>query len=161
MAAPPKRGRGPAVKEIDKIALRRWRKRGFYSESVLVKVLQKTATTPSASRQQPKPQPPPRHHGPQRRPTASPSKSKMPHTTPTSPNNKSTNSIRFLNEPRPHRQSRQARGGGGASGQEVDVSRNQLGRLEKDKLPEKVRILKRDRETLPRQTVELNVRECT
>jgi Holliday junction resolvase len=30
-----------AVKEIDKIALRRWRKRGFYSESVLVKLLQK------------------------------------------------------------------------------------------------------------------------
>ena len=29
------------VKEIDKIALRRWRKRGFYSESVLVKLLQK------------------------------------------------------------------------------------------------------------------------
>jgi Holliday junction resolvase len=29
------------VKEIDKIALRRWRKRGFYSENVLVKLLQK------------------------------------------------------------------------------------------------------------------------
>jgi Holliday junction resolvase len=29
------------VREIDKIALRRWRKRGFYSESVLVKLLQK------------------------------------------------------------------------------------------------------------------------
>ncbi len=29
------------VKEIDKIALRRWRKRGFYSETVLVKRLQK------------------------------------------------------------------------------------------------------------------------
>jgi len=28
------------VKEVDKIALRRWRKRGFYSESVLVKLLQ-------------------------------------------------------------------------------------------------------------------------
>jgi Holliday junction resolvase len=33
--------RGTGVKEIDKIALRRWRKRGFYSESVLVKLLQK------------------------------------------------------------------------------------------------------------------------
>jgi len=29
------------VRVIDKIALRRWRKRGFYSESVLVKLLQK------------------------------------------------------------------------------------------------------------------------
>ena len=29
------------MKEIDKIALRRWRKRGFYSENVLVKLLQK------------------------------------------------------------------------------------------------------------------------
>jgi len=29
------------VKEIDKIALRRWRKRGFYSETILVKRLQK------------------------------------------------------------------------------------------------------------------------
>jgi Holliday junction resolvase len=29
------------VKEIDKIRLRRWRKRGFYSENVLVKLLQK------------------------------------------------------------------------------------------------------------------------
>src|SRR3989304_8711755 len=29
------------VREIDKIALRRWRKRGFYSETVLVKRLQK------------------------------------------------------------------------------------------------------------------------
>ena len=29
------------MKEIDKIALRRWRKRGFYSETVLVKLLQK------------------------------------------------------------------------------------------------------------------------
>ena len=29
------------VKEIDKIALRRWRKRGFYSENVLVKLVQK------------------------------------------------------------------------------------------------------------------------
>ncbi len=29
------------VKEVDKIALRRWRKRGFYSETVLVKLLQR------------------------------------------------------------------------------------------------------------------------
>ncbi len=29
------------VREIDKIALRRWRKRGFYSETTLVKLLQK------------------------------------------------------------------------------------------------------------------------
>lgn len=29
------------VKEIDRIRLRRWRKRGFYSENVLVKLLQK------------------------------------------------------------------------------------------------------------------------
>ncbi|MCW4005599.1 MAG: hypothetical protein NWF04_03240 [Candidatus Bathyarchaeota archaeon] len=29
------------MKEVDKIALRRWRKRGFYSETVLVKLLQK------------------------------------------------------------------------------------------------------------------------
>ena len=29
------------VREIDKVALRRWRKRGFYSESVLVKRLKK------------------------------------------------------------------------------------------------------------------------
>lgn len=29
------------VRPIDKVALRRWRKRGFYSESVLVKLLQK------------------------------------------------------------------------------------------------------------------------
>ncbi len=29
------------VREVDKIALRRWRKRGFYSETVLVKLLQK------------------------------------------------------------------------------------------------------------------------
>lgn len=29
------------VKEFDKIGLRRWRKRGFYSENVLVKLLQK------------------------------------------------------------------------------------------------------------------------
>ncbi len=29
------------MKAVDKIALRRWRKRGFYSENVLVKLLQK------------------------------------------------------------------------------------------------------------------------
>lgn len=29
------------MKEVDKIALRRWRKRGFYSETVLVKLLQR------------------------------------------------------------------------------------------------------------------------
>jgi Holliday junction resolvase len=29
------------VKELDRIKLRRWRKRGFYSETVLVKLLQK------------------------------------------------------------------------------------------------------------------------
>jgi Holliday junction resolvase len=29
------------VKEVDRIRLRRWRKRGFYSETVLVKLLQK------------------------------------------------------------------------------------------------------------------------
>jgi Holliday junction resolvase len=29
------------VKEVDRIKLRRWRKRGFYSETVLVKLLQK------------------------------------------------------------------------------------------------------------------------
>ncbi|MEM3580583.1 MAG: hypothetical protein QXQ64_04880 [Candidatus Bathyarchaeia archaeon] len=29
------------VKEVDKEAIRRWRKRGFYSENVLVKLLQK------------------------------------------------------------------------------------------------------------------------
>ncbi len=33
--------RRTTVKEIDKIKLRRWRKRGFYSETVLVKLLQK------------------------------------------------------------------------------------------------------------------------
>ncbi len=33
--------KGTHVKEVDKIALRRWRKRGFYSENVLVKLLQK------------------------------------------------------------------------------------------------------------------------
>jgi Holliday junction resolvase len=33
--------RKPVVREIDKIQLRRWRKRGFYSETVLVKLLQK------------------------------------------------------------------------------------------------------------------------
>lgn len=32
---------GRVIKEIDKIGLRRWRKRGFYSENVLVKLLQK------------------------------------------------------------------------------------------------------------------------
>jgi Holliday junction resolvase len=29
------------IKEVDKVAIRRWRKRGFYSENVLVKLLQK------------------------------------------------------------------------------------------------------------------------
>ncbi|MDH5482340.1 MAG: hypothetical protein OEY22_05625 [Candidatus Bathyarchaeota archaeon] len=29
------------VREVDKVEIRRWRKRGFYSENVLVKVLQK------------------------------------------------------------------------------------------------------------------------
>lgn len=32
---------GNHVKELDKIRLRRWRKRGFYSETALVKLLQK------------------------------------------------------------------------------------------------------------------------
>ena len=31
----------PMVREVDKAELRRWRKRGFYSENVLVKLLQK------------------------------------------------------------------------------------------------------------------------
>ncbi|MEM3728834.1 MAG: hypothetical protein QXF75_06540 [Candidatus Bathyarchaeia archaeon] len=31
----------PMVREVDKEAIRRWRKRGFYSENVLVKLLQK------------------------------------------------------------------------------------------------------------------------
>jgi Holliday junction resolvase len=34
-------GGKPVVKEVDRIKLRRWRKRGFYSETVLVKRLQK------------------------------------------------------------------------------------------------------------------------
>jgi Holliday junction resolvase len=34
-------GGNAVVREIDKIRLRRWRKRGFYSENVLVKLLQK------------------------------------------------------------------------------------------------------------------------
>lgn len=39
---PPKITRGsPVTTEIDRVRLRRWRKRGFYSESVLVKLLQK------------------------------------------------------------------------------------------------------------------------
>jgi len=29
------------VREVDKAAIRRWRRRGFYSETVLVKLLQK------------------------------------------------------------------------------------------------------------------------
>ncbi len=32
---------GRTVREIDKVRLRRWRKRGFYSETVLVKLLQR------------------------------------------------------------------------------------------------------------------------
>jgi Holliday junction resolvase len=32
---------GTVVRAIDKVALRRWRKRGFYSETVLVKLLKK------------------------------------------------------------------------------------------------------------------------
>jgi Holliday junction resolvase len=31
----------PVVREVDKDAIRRWRKRGFYSENALVKLLQK------------------------------------------------------------------------------------------------------------------------
>ncbi|PIU59098.1 hypothetical protein COS86_06065 [Candidatus Bathyarchaeota archaeon CG07_land_8_20_14_0_80_47_9] len=34
-------GESKAIREVDKAEIRRWRKRGFYSENVLVKLLQK------------------------------------------------------------------------------------------------------------------------
>ena len=89
--------KGTCVKEIDKIALRRWRKRGFYSENVLVKLLQKNGY--SAVRvpvSNPSLNPLPDIMA--RRGDHSLHLSKTPHTTLTSPSNKLISCLSFLNE---------------------------------------------------------------
>ncbi|MCX8153723.1 MAG: hypothetical protein N3E52_04745 [Candidatus Bathyarchaeota archaeon] len=133
------------IKEADKIKLRRWRKRGFYSENALVKLLQKNG------------------YNAVRIPVSNPSLSPLPDLIARKgdhiyafevknadyyayfPKQQIDKLFRFLNELMP-----------GSNDQKHAVVAAHLGKKwlfkeinwadwEKDKLPEKIRILKRDR----------------
>jgi len=133
------------IKDVDRIKLRRWRKRGFYSENALVKLLQKNG------------------YNAVRIPVSNPSLSPLPDVIARKgehiyafevknadyyayfPKQQIDKLFRFLNELMP-----------GGNEQKHAVVAAHLGKKwlfkevtwsdwEKDKLPEKIRILKRDR----------------
>jgi Holliday junction resolvase len=142
---PPKTGGNQAMKEIDKIALRRWRKRGFYSESVLVKLLQKNG-----------------YHA-VRIPVSNPSLSPLPDIMARKnehsfafevknatyyayfPKTQIDKLFRFLNELIPTDQQFKHAVIAAHLGKKWTFKEIPWADWEKDKLPEKVRILKRDR----------------
>jgi Holliday junction resolvase len=136
------------VRDVDKIALRRWRKRGFYSESVLVKLLQK--------------------HGCHsvRIPVSNPSLSPLPDVIGRKdteiysfevknaryyayfPKPQIDKLFRFLNELIPLEPEHKHAVIGAHLGKRWIFKEISWEEWEKDKLPEKVRILKRDRGNL-------------
>jgi Holliday junction resolvase len=136
------------VKEVDKIALRRWRKRGFYSESVLVKLLQKNG------------------YSAVRIPVSNPSLSPLPDIIarkgPHSfafevknatyyayfPKSQIDKLFRFLNELIPAKQQYKHAVIGAHLGKKWTFKEILWVDWEKDKLPDKVRIIKRDRGNL-------------
>ena len=135
----------PVVKEVDKIKLRRWRKRGFYSETVLVKHLQKNG-----------------YHA-VRIPVSNPSLSPLPdimarkgsHTYAFEVKNASYYAyfpkkqidklFRFLNELIPGNKEHKHAVVAAHLGKKWLFKEIRWVDWEKDKLPDKVRILKRDR----------------
>ena len=138
----------PVVKEDDKIKLRRWRKRGFYSETVLVKRLQKNG------------------YNAVRIPVSNPSLSPLPdvmarkgsHTYAFEVKNASYYAyfpkkqidklFRFLNELIPGDKEHKHAVVAAHLGKKWLFKEIRWVDWEKDKLPEKVRILKRDRGNL-------------
>ena len=136
------------MKEVDKIALRRWRKRGFYSESVLVKLLQKNG------------------YNAVRIPVSNPSLSPLPDIMarkgPHSfafevknatyyayfPKSQIDKLFRFLSELIPAEQQYKHAVIGAHLGKKWTFKEIPWADWEKDKLPDKVRILKRDRGNL-------------
>jgi len=138
----------PVVKEVDRIKLRRWRKRGFYSETVLVKRLQRNG------------------YNAVRIPVSNPSLSPLPdimarkgaHTYAFEVKNASYYAyfpkqqidklFRFLNELIPGDNEHKHAVVAAHLGKKWLFKEISWADWEKDKLPEKVRILKRDRGNL-------------
>jgi Holliday junction resolvase len=136
------------VKEVDKIALRRWRKRGFYSETVLVKRLQKNG------------------YNAVRIPVSNPSLSPLPDVIARKgdhsfaievknatyyayfPKPQIDKLFRFLNELVPAKQEFKHAVIAAHLGKKWTFKEIPWIDWEKDKLPDKVRILKRDRGNL-------------
>jgi Holliday junction resolvase len=137
-----------AVKEIDKVRLRRWRKRGFYSETVLVKLLQKNS------------------YNAVRVPVSNPSLNPLPdimarkgeHTYAFEVKNASYYAyfpkqqvdklFRFLNELIPGDKTHKHAVVAAHLGKKWLFKEVSWDEWEKDRLPEKIRILKRDRGNL-------------
>ena len=136
------------VREIDKIQLRRWRKRGFYSETVLVKLLQKCGCNAV------------------RIPVSNPSLSPLPDIMARRkaeiyafevknanyyayfPKLQVDKLFRFLNELIPSEKEHKHAVVAAHLGKRWIFKEINWADWEKDKLPEKVRILKRDRGNL-------------
>lgn len=136
------------MKEVDKIALRRWRKRGFYSETVLVKRLQKNG------------------YNAVRIPVSNPSLSPLPDVIARKgdhsfaievknatyyayfPKPQIDKLFRFLNELVPAKQEFKHAVIAAHLGKKWTFKEIPWIDWEKDKLPDKVRILKRDRGNL-------------
>jgi Holliday junction resolvase len=136
------------LKEVDKIALRRWRKRGFYSESVLVRLLQKRGCRAV------------------RIPVSNPSLSPLPDIIARKdleiyafevknasyyayfPKQQIDKLFRFLNELIPIEKGHKHAVVAAHLGKKWIFKEISWGDWEKDKLPEKVRLLKRDRGNL-------------
>ena len=136
------------IKEVDKIALRRWRKRGFYSENVLVKLLQKRGCRAV------------------RIPVSNPSLSPLPDIIARKdleiyafevknasyyayfPAQQIDKLFRFLSELIPTEKEHKHAVVAAHLGKKWIFKEINWGDWEKDKLPEKVRILKRDRGNL-------------
>ena len=136
---------GKTIKEVDKIALRRWRKRGFYSENVLVKLLQKRGCRAV------------------RIPVSNPSLSPLPDVIARKdsdvyafevknasyyayfPKQQIDKLFRFLNELIPLAREQKHAVVAAHLGKRWIFKEIDWSEWEKDRLPEKVRILKRDR----------------
>ena len=136
------------VKEYDKIGLRRWRKRGFYSETVLVKLLQKNG------------------YNSVRIPVSNPSLNPLPDVMARKnshmyafevknasyyayfPKIQIDKLFRFLNELIPADNDHKHAVLAAHLGKKWLFKEVSWGEWEKDKLPEKIRILKRDRGNL-------------
>jgi len=136
------------VRDVDKAALRRWRKRGFYSENVLVKLLQKNG------------------YNAVRVPVSNPSLNPLPDVMARKdshvyafevknaryyayfPRQQIEKLFRFLNELIPLDNDYKHAVLAAHLGKKWVFKQVKWTRWEKDKMPEKVRILKRDRGNL-------------